>query len=194
MKKFLVIKRFFAVLLIAVIGIFAAGCGEESKSMIEEMQSEAKQMSKDEAENTYSDILTLLNTRADLIPDFVEEEKEHSSLKFDEKTLLDVNEAGNAIENAETIEEVAAACNGLDEAIFHWIMTMEQNNPDIQSDGCYTALYDEISNTSERMVLLIKRYNNAVESYNSQVSSKEDKLENFVLPESDLITSETSLE
>ena len=189
MKKIKVIKRISAILFMLLIAVSVMGCGESKKpDTMSDLQSKAKTVSKTEAEKVYKEILDLLEKRANLIPEFVEKEKDHSSIKYSEEELQAVYDACKVVEEAKTVDEYANACNEVDEAIFHWLMNVNSLNPNLK-DECYTALFDEVSATTRSMVSLIGRYNNAVKSYNAQVSKK-DHMESFDLPASDLVTSE----
>ena len=189
MKNIKFLKRIAAVLLITILAFSVVGCGESKKpDTMSDLQSKAKTVSKTEAEKVYKEILDLLEKRANLIPEFVE--KDHSTIKYSEEELQAVYDARKVVEEAKTVDEYANACNEVDEAIFHWLMNVNSLNPNLK-DECYTALFDEVSATTRSMVSLIGRYNNAVKSYNAQVSKK-DHMESFDLPASDLITSETT--
>jgi hypothetical protein len=187
MKNFKVLKRIFAVFLAAMMVVFAAGCGETDTPTISDLQEKAKKVSKSEAEKTYKNIVNLINERADLIPEFMEEEKDHTKLKLDEYAYNDVLTAREAVKTAKTKEEMAEACVQLDEAIFGWMMAISSLNPKTE-DPCYLALYAKMSDTSKRLSSLINNYNNLVETYNKSVS-KDKAMEKFVLPASDLIES-----
>ena len=136
---------------------------------------------------TYKKIVNLINERADLIPEFIEEEKDHTKLKLDEYAYNDVLTAREAVKAAKTKDEMAEACVQLDEAIFGWMMAISSLNPKTE-DPCYLSLYTKMSDTSKRLSSLINNYNNLVETYNKSVS-KDKAMEKFVLPASDLIES-----
>lgn len=187
MKNFKVLKRIFACFLAAMMVVFAAGCGETDTPTISDLQEKAKKVSKSEAEKTYKNIVNLINERADLIPEFMEEEKDHTKLKLDEYAYNDVLTAREAVKAAKTKDEMAEACVQLDEAIFGWMMAISSLNPKTE-DPCYLALYTKMSDTSKRLSSLINNYNNLVETYNKSVS-KDKAMEKFVLPASDLIES-----
>lgn len=189
MKKLSFLKRIIALALVCtVLGLFA-GCGEVDQPTVSELQSKAKSMSKTEAEKNYKSIVALINERADLIPEFIEEEKDHTTLKLDADAYNDVLTAREAVKAAKTKEDLANACVQLDEAIFYWLFAANSLNPNTK-DACYLALQEEISNTSKRLSSLITNHNNLVETYN-KTASKENKMEKFVLPASDLIESTT---
>ena len=187
MKNIKVLKRVFAGLLAAMLVFFAAGCGEADQPTVSDLQEKAKKISKSEAQKTYKNIVNLINERADLIPSFMEEEKDHTKLKLDADAYNDVLTAREAVKAAKTKDEMAEACVQLDEAIFGWLMAVNTLNPKTE-DHCFLELQKKITDTSNRVSIMITNYNNLVETYNKSVS-KEKAMEKFVLPASDLIES-----
>lgn len=186
MKKLSIFKRILALALATLcLGLFA-GCGEEKKqTTLSDLQSQAEKMARPEAEREYKIIIKLINERADLIPNFMEKEKDHSMLKFSEDAFNDVLEARNTVKEAKTIDEISAACVKLDESVYLWSTSVSTLNPNT-NDHCLAELRSEISESSSRISSLIINYNNLVERYNKTVS-KEKQMEKFVLPKSEIL-------
>lgn len=183
MKNIKVLKRIFAVVLAAMMVVFAAGCGEKDQPTVSDLQAKAAALSKPEAEKTYKKIVNLINERADLIPHFMEEEKDHTTLTFDEDTYNDVLTAREAVKAAKNISEMASARKEMDTAIYNWVMKTHSLNPKA-TDAHYLALRKKINETSEEFSSLVSQYNKLVKTYN-ETASKERKMEEFSLTASD---------
>lgn len=188
MKNIKALKRVFAGLLAAMLVFFVAGCGEKNQPTISDLQSEAKKSYKSQAQNDYKIIENTIKRRADLIPDFLEEEKDHTTLKFDERTNGLVLEAQKTVKQAKTNKELAEACTKLDEAIYLWLTEFSQLNPNTK-DYCYLELYKKITDTSNLIAEKTTSYNKLAEGHNGTVSKEKDKLEKFEPPLSELLMS-----
>ncbi len=115
-----------------------------------------------------SDIDTVLQRRADLIPNLVSTVK---NLTAHEQSIVDsVTNARAAMMGAGTTEEKLAANEELTRAVNN-LMVVVENYPEISSSPAYVTLMDELSGTENRIAVSRKDYNEAVKSYNKKVVS-----------------------
>ncbi len=113
-----------------------------------------------------ADIDTMLQRRADLIPNVVATVKsfaEHETEVYDK-----VLEARQNLLNANTIEEQSAANEELTTAL-QGINVIVENYPELKSDATYIGLMDELEGSENRISVARKDYNDAVKVYNNKV-------------------------
>ncbi len=113
-----------------------------------------------------ADIDTMLQRRADLIPNVVATVKdfaEHETEVYDK-----VLEARQNLLNANTIEEQSAANEELTTAL-QGINVIVENYPELKSDATYIGLMDELEGSENRISVARKDYNDAVKIYNNKV-------------------------
>lgn len=116
--------------------------------------------------NAQSDIDTVLQRRADLIPNVVATVKdfaEHETEVYDK-----VLEARQNLLNANTVEEQSVANEELSTAL-QGINVIVENYPELKSDATYIGLMDELEGSENRIAVARKDYNDAVRSYNNKV-------------------------
>ncbi len=119
-------------------------------------------------DTTRSDIDTVLQRRAELIPNLVSTVK---NLTAHEQNIVDsVTDARAAMVDAGTTEEKLAANEELTRAVNN-LMVVVENYPEIASTPAYTRLMDELSGTENRITVARKNYNEAVKTYNKKVIS-----------------------
>lgn len=105
-----------------------------------------------------------LQRRADLIPNLVETVKGFAA---QEKTVLEeVAQARAALLNARTPGEKIAANQGLDTAIGRLLMVVE-NYPQLKSSENFLRLQDELAGSENRIAVERRKYNEAVQRYNT---------------------------
>ncbi|MGQ9917107.1 MAG: LemA family protein [Bryobacteraceae bacterium] len=105
-----------------------------------------------------------LQRRADLIPNLVETVKGFAA---QEKAVLEeVAQARAALLAARTPDEKIAANQGLDTAIGRLLMVVE-NYPQLKSSENFLRLQDELAGSENRIAVERRKYNEAVQRYNT---------------------------
>lgn len=117
-------------------------------------------------DTAWSQVETVYQRRADLIPNLVETVKGYAA--HEKEVFLKVTEARSAWSNAKTPEAQVAAANGLESAIARLLLVVE-NYPDLKANQNFLALQDELANTENKIAVERKRYNDAVGVINKKV-------------------------
>lgn len=113
-----------------------------------------------------SNIDTVLQRRADLIPNLVSTVK---NLTEHEQSIVDaVTSARAAMVGANDTADKLAANEELTSAV-NALMVVVENYPEIASSPAYVSLMDELSGTENRIAVARKDYNDAVKTYNNKL-------------------------
>ncbi|MGC1452632.1 MAG: LemA family protein [Candidatus Sulfotelmatobacter sp.] len=114
----------------------------------------------------WSQVDIVLQRRADLIPNLVETVKGYAQ---QEQTVFgDIAKARSALLSAGTPQEKIAANGQLDGAIGRLLLIVE-NYPQLKSNENFLRLQDELAGTENRIAVERKRYNDALQDYNTYV-------------------------
>lgn len=113
-----------------------------------------------------SNIDTVLQRRADLIPNVVATVKDFA--EHETEVYNKVLKARQNLLNANTIEEQSAANEELTTAL-QGINVIVENYPELKSDATYIGLMDELEGSENRIAVARKDYNDAVKTYNNKV-------------------------
>ncbi len=117
-------------------------------------------------EGQWSQVDVALQRRADLIPNLVETVKGFAK---QEKSVMDsVTSARAALLGARTPQERIAANNQLDGALGRLLLVVE-NYPQLRSNENFLRLQDELAGTENRIAVERRKYNEAVQRYNTQI-------------------------
>ena len=124
-------------------------------------------VSKNEAvKSAWSQVDVVLQRRADLIPNLVETVKGYAQ---QETTVFgDIAKARSQLLSAGTPQEKIAANGQLDGAIGRLLLVVE-NYPQLKSNENFLRLQDELAGTENRIAVERKRYNDALQDYNTYV-------------------------
>jgi LemA protein len=122
-------------------------------------------VTKDQAvKAAWSQVDIVLQRRADLIPNLVETVKGFAQ---QEQTVFgDIARARSALLSAGTPSEKIAANQQLDGAIGRLLVIVE-NYPQLKSNENFLRLQDELAGTENRIAVERKRYNDALQDYNT---------------------------
>ena len=114
----------------------------------------------------WSQVDIVLQRRADLIPNLVETVKGYAQ---QEQTVFgDIAKARSALLSAGNPQEKIAANGQLDGAIGRLLLIVE-NYPQLKSNENFLRLQDELAGTENRIAVERKRYNDALQDYNTYV-------------------------
>ena len=122
--------------------------------------------SRENIASAQADIDTMLQRRADLIPNLVSTVK---SFAAHETEVYDaVLEARTQLMNASTMQDKADADAALDAALTQLNVVVEAY-PELKSDTTYIGLMDELAGSENRISTARKDYNEVVRSYNQRI-------------------------
>ncbi len=112
----------------------------------------------------WSQVDIVLQRRADLIPNLVETVK---GIAQQEQTVFgDIAKARSALLSAGTPQDKIAANQQLDGALGRLLLVVE-NYPQLKSSENFLRLQDELAGTENRIAVERKRYNDALQDYNT---------------------------
>ncbi len=114
----------------------------------------------------WSQVDIVLQRRADLIPNLVETVKGYA--KQEQTVFGDIAKARSALLSAGTPADKIAANNQLDGALGRLLLVVE-NYPQLKSNENFLRLQDELAGTENRISVERKRYNDALQDYNTYV-------------------------
>jgi LemA protein len=122
-------------------------------------------VAKDQVVKTaWSDVDVQLQRRADLIPNLVETVKGFT--KEENSVYADIANARAGMLNAQTPASKIAANGQLDSAIGR-LLLLTENYPQLRSSDQFMRLQDELAGTENRISVARKRYNDAIQDYNT---------------------------
>ena len=142
-----------------VVGVLMAGCSYVS--------SKNTMVEKDQAvKASWSEVDVQLERRADLIPNLVETVKGFT--KEENSVYAEIAQARTGLMNAQTPQDKIAANGQVDSALTKFLVLME-NYPQLRSSDQFMRLQDELSGTENRIGVARKRYNDAIQDYNTYI-------------------------
>jgi LemA protein len=147
-----------ALVVVAVLALLVGGAYVSSRNQI---------VTKNEAvKSAWAEVDVVLQRRADLIPNLVETVKGFAA---QEQTVFhDIASARSALLGAKTPSDKIAANGQLDGAIGRLLLIVE-NYPQLKSNENFLRLQDELAGTENRIAVERKRYNDALQDYNTFV-------------------------
>lgn len=121
---------------------------------------------KNAIDGAFAQVDVVLQRRADLIPNLVETVKGFASQEKD--VIASVSNARAALGGARTTQEKITANGQLDGALSRLLMISE-NYPQLKSDATFMRLQDELAGTENRIAVERRKYNEAVQKYNTSI-------------------------
>lgn len=121
---------------------------------------------KEAIEAAWAQVDTVIQRRADLIPNLVETVKGFAAQE--QEVIGQVAEARAALGGARTPEERIAANDQLSGALSRLLVVVE-NYPELRSSQNFIRLQDELAGTENRIAVERRKYNQAVQQYNTYI-------------------------
>jgi len=123
-------------------------------------------MKNEAVKSAWAQVDVVLQRRADLIPNLVETVKGYAA---QEQTVFhDIAAARSALLGAQTPSDKIAANGQLDGALGRLLLIVE-NYPVLKSNENFLRLQDELAGTENRIAVERKRYNDAIQDYNTYI-------------------------
>ncbi|MGA2671763.1 MAG: LemA family protein [Terracidiphilus sp.] len=143
-------------LVLAVLMVFGSYVGARNQMVAKDQAVKA----------AWSEVDVQMERRADLIPNLVETVKGFTK---EESTVFgDIANARAGMLNAQGPQAKIAANGQLDGAIGR-LLLLTENYPQLRSSDQFLRLQDELSGTENRIGVARKRYNDALQEYNTYV-------------------------
>ena len=116
--------------------------------------------------SNWAQVETDLQRRADLIPNLVETVKGYAA---QEQTVFDdIAKARTQYMNAQSPSDKIAASNQL-YGLEMKVLALSENYPQLRSNENFLRLQDELAGTENRIAVSRKRYNDAIQAYNTYI-------------------------
>ena len=115
----------------------------------------------------WAQVDVVLQRRADLIPNLVETVKGFA--QHEEEVFGEIAKARSGYLNATTPADKIAANSQL-EASLAKVLVLTENYPQLKSNENFLRLQDELAGTENRIAVERRRYNEAVQDYNTYIS------------------------
>lgn len=115
--------------------------------------------------SAWSEVDVQLQRRADLIPNLVETVKGFTK---EESTVFgDIANARAGMLNARGNPQATIAANGALDSALGRLLAISENYPQLRSSDQFMRLQDELAGTENRISVARKRYNDAIQDYNT---------------------------
>ena len=122
----------------------------------------------EDVNSKWSTIDTMLQRRADLIPNLVATVKGYAS--HETEILKHIADARAKLAGAQNPQDKANADASLSGALSRLLVVVE-NYPDLKANQNFTQLMDELSGTENRIAVSRKDYNDSAQVFNAKVKS-----------------------
>jgi LemA protein len=145
-----------AIVVLVVIGLLIGGMYVSSRNQMVTLNESVK--------SDWAQVDVVLQRRADLIPNLVETVKGFAA---QEQTVFDdVAKARTQYLNAQTPTDKIAASNQL-YGMELKVLALSENYPQLRSNENFLRLQDELAGTENRIAVERKRYDDAIQAYNT---------------------------
>jgi LemA protein len=112
----------------------------------------------------WSEVDVQMQRRADLIPNLVETVKGFT--KEESGVFGEIAQARQGYMNAQTPQQKIAANSQIDGSLAK-LLVLTENYPQLRSSDQFMRLQDELAGTENRIAVARKRYNDAIQDYNT---------------------------
>jgi LemA protein len=143
---------------LVLIGLIVGGAYVSSRNEMVRKNEAIKQ--------AWAQVDVVLQRRADLIPNLVATVKGYAAQEV--KVFGDVANARAALLSARTPADKIAANGQLDGALGR-LLAIVENYPNLKSNQNFLALQDELAGTENRIAVERRRYNEAIQDYNTYI-------------------------
>jgi LemA protein len=144
--------------LLLIVGIALAG------SFVDRRNTMVQQ--KEAIQGAWAQVDTVIQRRADLVPNLVETVKGYAAQE--KQVFSNIAEARAALGGARTPSDRIAANDQLSGALSRLLVVVE-NYPDLKSNQNFIRLQDELAGTENRIAVERRKYNQAVQQYNTYI-------------------------
>jgi LemA protein len=117
-------------------------------------------------DGAWAQVETVLQRRADLIPNLVETVKGYAA--HEKEVIASVADARAKLAGARGPEQAAAADAQLSSALSRLLVVVE-NYPQLKANESFTRLHDELAGTENRIATERRRYNEEVREFNATI-------------------------
>ena len=114
----------------------------------------------------WAQVDVVIQRRADLIPNLVETVKGYAA--HEDKIFTELAEARAAMAGAKTPAQRIAADQQVETALSR-LMVVVENYPNLKANENFLRLQDELAGTENRIAIERRRYNEAVQDYNTAI-------------------------
>src|SRR6202167_5485790 len=143
---------------IVIIALIAGGMYVSAQNQMVTLNEQIK--------SNWAEVDVVLQRRADLIPNLVSTVKGFAA--HEETVFGDIANARAALLGAKTPGEKIAANGQLDGALGR-LLAISENYPQLKSNENFLRLQDELAGTENRIAVERKRYNDALQDYNTYI-------------------------
>ena len=147
------------VVVLLVVGLLAGGSYVSHRNKMVVLNESVK--------SDWAQVDVVLQRRSDLIPNLVQTVKGFAA---QEQTVYDdIAKARAALGGAQTPKDKIAANGQLDTALSRLLVIVE-NYPQLKSNENFLRLQDELAGTENRIAVERKRYDDAIQAYNTYIA------------------------
>ncbi|MFZ0429248.1 MAG: LemA family protein [Acidobacteriota bacterium] len=116
--------------------------------------------------SSWAQVETVLQRRFDLIPNLVNTVKGYA--QQEQTVFTEVTRLRSQWGQAQTVAEKAQVAGSLEGALSR-LLVVSERYPELKSNQNFLALQDELSGTENRIAVERRRYNEAVQQYNTAI-------------------------
>lgn len=155
-------------IVIGIVVLFVLICGSQYVSIHNNLVVERNAI-----DGQWANVETVLQRRADLIPNLVETVKGIAS--HETEVFKDIADARSALIGARNPQEKIQANGQLDSALSR-LLVISENYPQLRSSENFLQLQDEIAGTENRISVEREKYNEAIQTYNAAIEIFPDNI------------------
>jgi LemA protein len=139
--------------ILAIVAVGLSGCSYNKFTTQEET-----------IKSAWAEVQNQIQRRSDLIPNLVEAVKGYDA--HEEGIFKEIADARSNLLAAKTPEQTIQAANQQSSALGRLLAVVE-NYPNLKANEQFNRLSDELAGTENRLVVARKRYNDALQDYNT---------------------------